>query len=225
LHKQIPYYEQIQQTIKKRIFNGFYKPGDRLVEVQIAREFAISRSPVREAIRALINEGLLIMDEKSQISVYEPSLIDVYEIYECRISLESTAVALAAEKAAQEQILELEHILLETSKAIKNEKKEEITSCNTMFHDLIIDMSGNTRLMKLVNELKALTNYYRFFNLEGVDRPNTIFRGHTEIYEAIKEKNPDKATEKLKKHTQEDLDNLIHLLNQKGSDRVASSSC
>ncbi|MCM3733519.1 GntR family transcriptional regulator [Fictibacillus nanhaiensis] len=215
LQKAIPYYEQVQQTIKERIFSGIYEPGDRLYEVQIAREFAISRSPVREAIRALINEGLLIMDDKSQISVYEPSLKDVYEIYECRVSLESTAVALVAQKADENQILQLEKTLSESATAIKNGEKEEMACLNAKFHELIIDFSDNMRLKKLVNELKSLTNYYRFLNLEGEDRPNVIYRGHFEIYQAIKERNPEKASQKLKEHTHDDLENLVNLLNHK----------
>jgi DNA-binding GntR family transcriptional regulator len=86
---------------------------------------------------------------------------------------------------------------------------------NAKFHELIIDFSDNMRLKKLVNELKSLTNYYRFLNLEGEDRPNVIYRGHFEIFQAIKERNPEKASQKLKEHTHDDLENLVNLLNHK----------
>lgn len=125
LQKPSPYYQQIQESIKAAIFNGIYKPGDRLYEAQIAKQFGISRSPVREAIRVLINEGLLIIDDKSQITVYKPSLEDVLEIYECRIALETAAVALTAERATEDQLHELEKCLEETAEAIT--KKNLIT--------------------------------------------------------------------------------------------------
>ncbi|MEH7121721.1 GntR family transcriptional regulator [Bacillus sp. JJ1532] len=215
LERALPFYEQIQQTIKKGIWEGIYKPGDRMYESQLAKQFAISRSPVREAIRALINEGLLIMDDKSQIIVYKPSLQDVQDIYDCRLALESKAVALAAVRASEAQINELESILLETEEAINRKEKEEIVACNSGFHELIIHISGNLRLKKLVNELHSLTHYYRLLNLEGANRAETILNGHRQIFEAIKERNSEKAAKRLIEHTKEDLENLVQLIKEK----------
>jgi DNA-binding GntR family transcriptional regulator len=214
LQKPLPFYQQIEQSIKKTIFNGGYKPGDRLYEAQIAKQYGISRSPVREAIRVLINEGLLIMDEKSQITVYKPTLQDVRNIYECRISLESTAVELTAERATTEQIEMLEQALKETESAIRMGEIEAIVACNARFHTLIIQFSGNERLMKLVEDLNGLIYYYRVLNIQGSDRAETILKGHIEIFKAIKEKNPEKASDRLKVHTQEDLTNLVHIIEQ-----------
>ncbi|PLS17491.1 GntR family transcriptional regulator [Bacillus sp. M6-12] len=215
LKKVVPYYEQLQQTLKKRISYGDYKPGERLIEAQIAREFAISRSPVREAIRALINEGLLIMVDKSQIVVYEPSLKDVKEIYECRIALESTAVTLAAQRATDKQLSVLEQILKDTAEAIKMEDKERIVACNVEFHECIIECSGNSRLKKLVEDLQSLTQFYRVLNIEGPNRAETILKGHTEIFRAIKNRDPEEASLKLTEHTREDLENIIKIIEQK----------
>lgn len=214
LKKPLPYYQQIQQSIKESIFNGIYKPGDRLYEAQIAKLYNISRSPVREAIRALVIEGLLVMDEKSQISVYKPNLQDVRDIYECRISLESTAVALTAERATEEQLLELEKTLEKTVEAIKEGKIDTIIAYNAHFHELIIQYSANARLMKLVEDLNGLIYYYRVLNIQGEDRLNTILKGHTAIYLALKERNPKEAIDRLRKHTQEDLTNLVQIIEQ-----------
>lgn len=212
LQKADPYYLQIQQTIKNRIWNGFYKPGDRLFEVQLAKQFEISRSPVREAIRSLVNEGLLIMDSKSQITVYEPSAQDVWEIYECRSALESTAVALAAKRAEIKHLDELEQILNETHIAIQNEDEKKIVDCNAKFHELIINTSGNFRLKKIVEDLHSLTYYYRALNVRGDNRASKILKEHKEIFEAIKEKDPEKAKRKLKEHTSNDMENLLRII-------------
>ncbi|MBT2689809.1 GntR family transcriptional regulator [Bacillus sp. ISL-47] len=219
LEKALPFYLQIQQTIKERIWHGEYKPGDRLYEAQLAKQFSISRSPVREAIRTLINEGLLIMDEKSQITVYKPVLKDVKDIYGCRIALESAAVALAAQRATESQIAELERILAETETSIEKNDKEEIVKWNTKFHEQIILISGNVRLKKLVDELHSLTYYYRLLNIEGNERGRIILKGHKDIFKAIKERDPEKASESLKEHKQMDLKNLIELIDGKGEIR------
>lgn len=216
LQKPLPFYQQLQQSIKDAIFNGEYKPGDRLYEAKIAKQYGISRSPVREAIRVLINEGLLISDEKSQITVYKPNLQDVIEIYECRIALESAAVALTAERATKEQIQELEESLKETADAIAKEKIEMIVASNANFHNLTIQYCGNLRLMKLVESLNSLIYYFRVLNIQGPGRAETILKGHTRIFQAIKEKNPEKAADRLKTHTREDLENLVRIIEQLG---------
>ena len=161
LEKALPFYLPIQQPIKERIWHGEYTPGDRLYEAQLAKQFSISRSPVREAIRTLINEGLLCMDEKSQITVYKPTLKDVKDIYGCRLALESAAVALAAGRATEAKIAGLGSIIAGTEAAIKKNDKEEIVNWNTKFHEKIILISENERLKKLVDELNSLINYYR----------------------------------------------------------------
>jgi DNA-binding GntR family transcriptional regulator len=212
LQKPLPYYQQIQESIKDSIFKGKFKPGDRLYEAQIAKQYGISRSPVREAIKVLINEGLLITDEKSQITVYKPAREDVLEIYECRIALETAAVALTAERVTGDQIKELGKSLEETEIAIKNENLEMIVACNAHFHNLTLQYSGNNRLIKLVESLNSLIYFYRVLNMQGQNRPETVLKGHTEIFQAIKEKNPQKAASVLKAHTLEDLENLIRII-------------
>ncbi|WHY71474.1 GntR family transcriptional regulator [Fictibacillus enclensis] len=214
LQKALPYYQQIQQTIKEQIWKGEYKPGERVYEAQIAKQFSISRSPVREAIRTLIHEGLLVMDERSQISVYKPSWEDVKDIYDCRLSLETTAVALAAERITNEQLHLLDQVLRDTEEAIIKGEKSEIVVLNARFHDLIIDYSGNRRLKKLVEELASLTYYYRSLNIVGPKRAEAILVGHRRIFTAIGEKKPEKAALAVREHTEEDLRNLSALFEQ-----------
>ncbi|MGO1058402.1 GntR family transcriptional regulator [Planococcus sp. FY231025] len=215
LEKAEPYYMQLQQTIKERIWSGYYKPGDRLYEAQLAKQFEVSRSPVREAVRTLVNEGLLSVGSNSEITVYEPSLQDVQDIYECRIALESTAVALTAKKASLEQLKEIESVLFETQEAIEKGDKEKIVECNVHFHELIINISGNIRLKKIIEDLHSLIYYYRMLNTDEGHRGSTILKGHQKIFEAIKERDSEKAVECIAMHTKEDLENLVTLFKEK----------
>src|SRR4051794_17322207 len=81
IEKPVPYYEQFYHSIKAMIFEGKFKPGERIIENKLAKEFNVSKSPIREAIRMLEQEGLIVMDEKSRMIVYQPTLKDVEEIY------------------------------------------------------------------------------------------------------------------------------------------------
>lgn len=223
LEKAEPYYMQLQQTIKERIWSGYYKPGDRLYEAQLAKQFEVSRSPVREAVRTLVNEGLLSVGSNSEITVYEPSLRDVQDIYECRIALESTAVALTAKKASPEQLTEIDGVLRETQEAIEKGDKEKIVECNVRFHELIIDISGNIRLKKIIEDLHSLTYYYRMLNTDEGRRGSTILKGHQKIFEAIKERDSEKAVNRLAVHTKEDLENLVQLFKEKENEVFGNS--
>lgn len=178
----------------------------------MAKQFETSRSPVREALRALINEGLLVIDEKSQITVYKPSIRDVRDIYECRIALEAKAVAIAAEHATDVHLEQLSNTLNETYEAIQRNEKEKIVQCNVSFHEQIVNICGNLRLKKLIEELHSLTYYYRFLNVKESERAIVILKEHTEIFKAIKNRNPEKASIKLIEHTKRDLENLVNII-------------
>jgi DNA-binding GntR family transcriptional regulator len=214
LEKAEPYYEQIYQTIKKLIFEGAYKPGERIYEAKIAKEFNVSRSPVREAVRAIEKEGLFVLNNKQQLVVYKPSIEDVKEIYLCRGGLESLAVKLATEQATDQELNELEVILDQTLKAIdgQSDNKEEVILCNTRFHDHILKMSENKRLQKMLTELSALNYFYRVLNSDTVERKHTIYEEHLGIFKAMKERDTSRAMDRMYSHVDHDLEHLIGLL-------------
>jgi DNA-binding GntR family transcriptional regulator len=210
LEKAKPFYEQIYETIKNLIIQGEYEPGERVYEAKIAKEFNISRSPVREAVRALVKEGLLVLNEKSQLEVYKPSIEDVEQIYQCRSTLESLAVELCTVHATDEQVTEIEEILANAKNAIDNPNKDkmEVISMNALFHDRLVELSGNKWLAKLLQDLKSLTNFYRYRNFEGENRKEAIYKEHYEIFTFVKERNSKKAATAMASHIMNDLDYL-----------------
>lgn len=213
LEKVKPYYEQIYQTLKELIFNGDYPPGFRINEVKIAKEFNVSRSPVREAIRALEKEGLLVTNDKSQLEVYNPTLKDVEEIYQCRSALESLSVEIATGLAKQQDIDVLEDLLRKTKSALDGEgKKQELIQLNEQFHDQILELSKNSRLQKLLDDIKSLTHLYRVMNFDGQERKFVIYKEHYQIFLHIKEGNADKAAALMKEHIEHDMLHLKALL-------------
>jgi DNA-binding GntR family transcriptional regulator len=208
--KSAPYYDQLYDTIKRKIILGDYRPGEKIFEAKIAREFEISRSPVREAVRALAKEGLLVI-EKSKITVYKPNLLDVEEIYQCRMALESLAAKLTAKLASEEQLIEIEKTLIKTEKHLKEEdinNYEEITLLNSQFHELIFQYCKNKRLQKQVNQLRSLTYYYRRNNIQGDKRKLIIFQEHKEIFYHIKNGDDVNAGLAMENHITEDLKHL-----------------
>lgn len=216
LMKVQPYYEQIYKSLKKQIFQGIYESGERLNEAQIAKEFNVSRSPVREAVRALEKEGLLVFNDKSQLTVYKPAISDVEDIYQCRKVLESLAVVQAVDKSSDGQIREIGQALTEMNEKLQEgiKDKNELIALNEKFHGLIIGFSQNRRLQKLLESLTSLTHYYRGMNIEGEDRKYRIFTEHQEIYSCMQNRNASDAGALMAEHIVNDLDHLKGILKQ-----------
>jgi DNA-binding GntR family transcriptional regulator len=215
IEKAPSYYNQAYDTIKDMIFNGALKPGDRIYESKLASEFKISRSPVREAIRSLEKDGLLLLDDKSKITVYKPTKEDIENIYECRQALESQAARLTTRKASDKELEQIENILLESQKNIEHFDDmliKTIISLNTQFHNLILNFSQNNRLQKQSRALSVLTYFYRSIDVYEHDRNMDIFNYHLEIFHYIKQRNEEKAYETMYNHIGNDLKHLKDIL-------------
>ena len=209
IEKPLSYYEQVYNSIKQMIFKGIFKPGDLIVESKLAEKFNVSRSPVREAVRSLEMEGLLTIDEKSRITVYQPTTKDVEEIYVCREQLESLAAKLCCENAAEDELAVIEITLSEVNSYIENfdEKYvDTIISLNTRFHDLISEYSKNERLQKQISGLRSLTNFYRGTYIQKRERYQQIVEEHNNIFKLIKEKRCEEVYNEMKNHIKNDLE-------------------
>ena len=216
IERPIPYYEQFYHSIKKMIFEGQFKPGERIVENQLAKDFNVSKSPIREAIRILVKEGILVLDEKSRVIVYKPKAKDVEEIYFCRMALESFAVDLLTKIAKEDELKHIETVLLKTENAILNGKEDaEIIELNVLFHALIIKYTLNSRLKKQLDDLNSLIYYFRVLNFQGENRGALILNQHREIFDHIKNRDGKKASNAMVKHLEHDLTHLIQLLGKK----------
>lgn len=216
IEKPVPYYEQFYHSIKKMIFDGTYKPGERIVETQLARQFSVSKSPVREAIRLLEKEGLVVVDEKSKVRVYEPTVKDVEDIYFCRMALESFAIKLMVQTASAEELEEIEKTLKETERAIEEQQDASaVIEWNGRFHRLLVQFTKNSRLQKQVNDLKSLTHFYRILNFQEHNRAKIILNEHRHIFGHIQRRDGQAASEAMIKHLENDLAHLVSVLEKR----------
>ena len=215
IEKAPSYYLQAYNSIKDMIFNGVLKPGDRIYESKIASEFHISRSPVREAIRSLEKDGLLLIGTKSQITVYQPTKKDIENIYECRQALESQAARLTTRNASDKELEDINNILMEAQEYISNSDDNLIKTIillNTQFHNLILNYCQNSHLQKQSKDLSILTHFYRSIDVYEHDRIMDIFNYHLEIFHYIKERDEEKAAQTMYNHLDNDLKHLKDLL-------------
>ncbi|MEH7773053.1 GntR family transcriptional regulator [Bacillus velezensis] len=219
LDKPIPYYLQFYSQLKKMIFDGIFKPGERLNETQLAKDFGVSRSPVREAMRLLEKDGLLTADDRNGFVIYSLSVKDVEEIYKIRMSLESLAVELVIDEAAESEIDLIEKQLRKTEEAInKGVKETEIISLNETFHQLLVEFSHNSRLAMLLEHVNVLIHFCRVLNFKGDERAEVILHEHRKIFEEIKKGDKTKAVQYMTEHLKHDEEHLKGVLRAEETD-------
>lgn len=217
IDKPVRYYDQVYNSIREKIVLGELKPGDSLFEAKIARDLNISRSPVREAVRALEKEGLLVIDEKSRITVYKPTMKDFEDIYECRIVLESLAARLTTMRATSKEIEEIEKTVVDPKEYLEGDREKDrkaLIAANGRFHDLIIKYSQNRRLKKQLRDLNSLSHYYRVLNFQGDNREWIVYNEHQEILTQLKLRDEEKASLMMKKHLETDLMHLREIFKE-----------
>ncbi len=215
LHKPLPYYLQFYEKIKQMIVNGEYKPGQRINETQLAKAFGVSRSPIREAMRLLEKDGLLVADQKTGFIVYSLSPEDVEEIYQIRTALESLAIELCITRASDEELLFIEQLLDRTAEEIKQGAEDSrLIELNEHFHQLILQYSHNKHLKKQLDSVNVLIYFCRVLNFKGKGRAAEILDEHQQVFTFIKKRSL-KAVEHMQKHLHHDLVYLQKRLNTK----------
>lgn len=197
------------EYIRERMLDGTYKGGMKLVEERLADEIGVSRTPIREAIKRLEQEGLI-----KNKHIYNPTAQDLIYIYEIRIALESFAANRAAKNMTTETIIELENSIKKSRNSLLDGHSKNTYTENQRFHELIINECQNPIMIEKLE--KAQTIFYLFsLRLDIYNRPHLIDE-HEEIYKAIKNKNEQLAGELMANHLYKDMNFTLEIIGRKG---------
>ena len=198
-----PLRDVVFETLRDAIITQVLKPGERLMEIQLADEMGVSRTPVREAIRKLELEGLVVMVPRKGAYVAGVSMKDIHEVYEVRAALEMLAVTLAAERITDEELDALERQVLKESEAEATGDEntlDNIIYIDSTFHDIIYQAAHNQRLVQFVNILQEQLQRFRAASLSRPGRSKTALDEHKQIVEALAERNGELASKLAKEH-------------------------
>lgn len=207
-----PLREIVFETLREAILSGYMKPGERLMEVQLAEEMGVSRTPVREAIRKLELEGFVVMVPRKGAYVAGISLKDVADVFEIRAALESLAAGLAADRITDEELENLERLLIGVSEAADQNDLEAWVHKDTDFHDIIYKASRNKRLMQIVNNLREQIQRFRATSLAYPGRMKIAVEEHKKIVEAISERNVALAQSLAQEHIENAENSMLEAL-------------
>jgi len=183
-----PLRELVFETLRGAIIDGTLKPGERLMEVQLADEMGVSRTPVREAIRKLELEGLVLMIPRKGAYVSGLSSKDIADVFEVRASLEALAAGLAAERIAEEELEALNRFMVEVTIHAEVGDLEKVIQSDTDFHDQIYRASRNNRLVQIINNLRDQIQRFRSASLAHPGRIKETLQEHKKLLEAISDR-------------------------------------
>lgn len=207
-----PLRDIVFDALKEAILTGRLKPGERLMEVQLAEEMGVSRTPVREAIRKLELEGLVVMVPRKGAYVSDLSLKDAAEVFEIRSSLEGLAAALAAERITDEEIKALDKVICDIIEAREKGDTETIIKKDMEFHQILFNASRNKRLAQIINNLKEQIDRFRIQSFTNPVRSQSVLSEHKAILSAIKQGDAENAEKLAKAHIYEVEYNVMNLL-------------
>jgi len=203
--------------LRSKIVNKHLKPGQRLPEVKISTEMGVSRTPVREALRRLANEGLVRIIPNSGARVSAPTASEVENAYVVREHLEELSVALACKYGIDKRMMEkFEEIIKTEDEAFTVRDIEANLEANNSFHMLIADASKNAVLREYVENIILRTNVYILFYDPFTEDINYSAAEHKNIVEAIAERDADTAGKLMKEHLHHS-----HRVLKKPEERVA----
>jgi len=200
----LPTSERVYQSLREMILTRVLPPGARLVEVQVARELGVSRTPVREALKRLLAEGYISRAPLGGLIVHEASPDEVDEAYPIREVLDGLAARLAAHRATPEQLIRLKVIHNRMLQAAGERRMEDVVATNVAFHDAIYDIAGNQRLISLGRELgEFVRRFSHVAYVSGDERLAQVVHEHEAIITALDERDPEEAEAAARHHLQE----------------------
>ncbi|HZW82559.1 MAG TPA: GntR family transcriptional regulator [Candidatus Deferrimicrobium sp.] len=184
-----PLREIVFESLREAIIGGVLKPGERLMEIQLAEEMGVSRTPVREAIRKLELEGFVVMIPRKGAYVAGISLKDIADVFEIRAALEALAASLAAERITEEELEQMERLLVRKAELTEANDLDSIVEVDTDFHAILFKASRNEKLGQILNNLREQIQRFRAVSLAMPGRMKEALEEHRKIVEALSERN------------------------------------
>ena len=215
MNEYLPLRDVVFQTLRQAILRGELKPGERLMEIHLAQKLGVSRTPVREAIRKLELEGLVLMIPRKGAVVAEITVTDLEDVLEVRMALEELAVKLACKKITKEQLDEIRQREETFRKSLYGDDVAACAQADMEFHDTIYAATGNSRLVQILNNLREQMYRYRMEYLKDRQSHSVLVREHEEILNALSARDAEKALDMTISHIERQRDHIMNLITKK----------
>ncbi|MBR5355507.1 MAG: GntR family transcriptional regulator [Lachnospiraceae bacterium] len=196
----LPLRDVVFQTLRKAILTGELMPGERLMEIHLAQKLGVSRTPIREAIRKLELEGLVMNIPRRGAQVAEISERGLRDVLEVRRALDTFCAELACERISDEEKEALKKACKDFEDAVETKDVTVIAKADVAFHDIIVGATGNERLVALLNNLAEQMYRYRFEYIKDFSQHGKLIEEHRVLMDAILKGNIIGARDAAREH-------------------------
>ena len=190
----------IANALEDLVFAGDYGDGDRLDEITLARQFGVSRTPIREALQRLVSSGMAEQIPRRGVFVRQPGPVQLMEMFETMAEIEGVCGRLAAQRISETALDDLEQANHSCQAAVMASDTETYYRSNEQFHHLIYRQSGNGFLEQEALRLHRRLKPYRRHQLKLRGRMAQSMSEHQAILAALRSGSPDAAAEALRSH-------------------------
>lgn len=212
INEYLPLRDVVFYTLRQAILKGELEPGERLMEMQLAEQLGVSRTPIREAIRKLELEGLVLMIPRRGAIVAKITEKDLRDVLEVRSSLERLSTELACERMKDDTIVELKKAQEAFKAALDQEDITLQAQKDVEFHDVIYKATGNLRLIQMLNNLREQMYRYRLEYLKDSSTHQLLIKEHQDIVNCLEERDGTGAKMIISNHINRQYEDVIHTL-------------
>lgn len=212
MNEFLPLRDVVFNTLRQAILRGELKPGERLMEIQLANKLGVSRTPVREAIRKLELDGLVLMIPRKGAEVAQISEKSLRDVLEVRRSLEALAVRLACERMSRHGMSELKAAEQAFEEVLGQDDITVVAEADVAFHRVIYIATDNERLLQLLNNFREQMYRYRVEYLKRKECHPQLLAEHQDMIRAIEEGNEEEAIRITCRHIDNQVKTVSGLL-------------
>lgn len=196
----LPLRDVVFNTLRQAILTGELKPGERLMEIHLANRLGVSRTPIREAIRKLELEGLVTMIPRRGAEVAQITEKSMSDVLEVRRAMDALCAQLACERITEEALEHLKEACERFEQATRTKDVKKIAQADVELHDIILQATGNNRLIQLVNNLSEQMYRYRFEYIKDFSQHERLVEEHRIIYESLVRRDREQAARAAETH-------------------------
>jgi DNA-binding GntR family transcriptional regulator len=205
--------------LRKLILSGQLAPGQRLLQEELAEKLGISRTPIREALQRLANEGLVDISSYKGASVADFSASEMIEVYSVRIALESYAASLATQRITDADLEQLAGVMKEMEAAFRQKDFENLLETHHKLHASIYTIAGKQRLFEHIVQYLDLANFYQRMALSLGRGAKDPIKEHNEILDTLRRRDPEAAGRTVRSHLELTMAELLDMFTeQQGKD-------
>ncbi|MCI9569556.1 MAG: GntR family transcriptional regulator [Lachnospiraceae bacterium] len=218
MDEYLPLRDVVFKTLRQAILKGELEPGERLMEIQLAERLGVSRTPIREAIRKLELEGLVLMIPRKGAEVAKISENNLRDVLEVRRSLEELAIDLACQRMTEEELSELKKTEERFAKAIQTGEVMEIAQTDESYHEIIYNSTKNQKLVQILNNLREQMYRYRLEYIKDEDKRQILLVEHDHIIKALSLRHVQEAKMAIREHIDNQEITILKNLKEQGND-------